>query len=282
MKRSLLKLLLLRQRWCQQTRSFSLFGRNINDFGLEKPPYSVINPLLASKNDATLTELINELSKKGTKIPSYVHGENENPPPDTITYNAEDVSRIRAAAKLAAHCVRIAPDILRPGTTTNQLNDELHKEIVSKGGYPSVLGYKNFPKAVSTSVNNVACHGIPDDRPVEPGDLVSLDVTVFKDGFHGVCGSTILVESSKCDPIARYLRSVAEECLFRGISACRPGCLLIDIGAGIGKFARQRYIKVIPPLTGHGIGQYFHSSPDVYHVMNNYPGTMTPGTHTTS
>ena len=140
-----------------------------------------------------------------------------------------------------------------------------------------MLGFNNFPKSISTSVNNVACHGLPDERPLENGDIISIDVTVYKNGFHGVCGSTFVVGNVKNNPIVRYLRSVAEECLYKGISACRPGSMFIDIGADIGKFARKRHIKVIPTLTGHGIGKYFHCQPDIFHVMNNYPGVMKPG-----
>ena len=157
--------------------------------------------------------------------------------------------------------------MLRPGITTSHLNDVIHEEIISNGAYPSVLGFKNFPKSISCSVNNVACHGVPDDRPLEEGDIVSFDVTVFKDGFHGVCGSTVVVGDQKNDdPIGRFLRSVAEESVFRGIAACQPGKLVLDIGADISKFCRKRHVKAIPNLTGHGIGTYFHCAPDVYHV----------------
>merc|ERR1719468_66159 len=157
------------------------------------------------------------------------------------------------------------------------LNDLLHQEIVSRNAYPSVLGFKQFPKAISTSVNNVACHGVPDNRPLEHGDIVSVDVTVYKDGFHGVCGRTFVIGKVTNNPIVRYLKSAAEECMFRGIAACLPGSRLIDIGAEIGKFSKKRNIKVIPTLNGHGIGKYFHCYPDVYHVLNNYPGKLKPG-----
>ena len=85
-----------------------------------------------------------------------------------------------------------------------------------RNAYPSVLGFNNFPKSISTSVNNVACHGLPDDRPLENGDIISIDVTVYKNGFHGVCGSTYVIGNVKNNPIVRYLRSVAEECLYKG------------------------------------------------------------------
>jgi len=263
-----------------QFRSMSVFSRNIKDFSLETPAFSVIQPVLATnyeKQNISSELLTKEI--KSQSVPSYVYGEDENSDveKDIITYSNDDIEAISQASQIAAHCVKISRDLLQPGTTTLSLNNVLHDEIISKDAYPSVLGFKGFPKSISTSVNNVACHGLPDKRPLENGDIVSVDVTVYKNGFHGVCGATYVIGNAKNNPIVRYLRSVAEECLYKGISACRPGSMIIDIGADIGKFARKRHIKVIPTLTGHGIGKYFHSKPDIFHVMNNYPGTMIPG-----
>ena len=253
-----------------QYRSLSLFRRHIKEFGYQIPPYSIIKPVLAN----TYEKVVQGTSKD---LPDYVNGPDEDPPEGFIIYDSEQVAKIRQASKLAAHCVRIAPEVLRSGISTSHLNDVIHEEIIQNGAYPSVLGFRNFPKSISCSVNNVACHGVPDDRPLEDGDIVSFDVTVYKDGYHGVCGSTFVIGEAAKDPIGRFLRSVAEESVFRGIQACQPGKLVLDIGAEISKFCRKRHVKAIPNLTGHGIGKYFHCAPDVYHVMNNFPGVLKPG-----
>ena len=266
------QILKVSKKFYKQYRSLSLFRRHIKEFGFKTPPYNIINPVLTTSFEQQT------FGHKSKTVPDYVYSQSdENPPEEFIYYTNEEIEKIREASKIAAHCVRIAPEILRPGVTTNHLNNILHEEITSKSGYPSVLGFKNFPKSIATSVNNVACHGVPDDRPLENGDIVSFDVTVYKDGFHGVCGSTLVIGEAQEDPVGRFLRSVAEECVFRGISACQPGRLVLDIGAEVAKFSRKRHVKVIPTLTGHGIGRYFHCAPDVYHVMNNFPGQLRPG-----
>jgi methionyl aminopeptidase len=267
---------------CHQStiRHLSLFRRYIKDFGIESPAYTVINPILATNLKKSSLD-VRDFPVK-IQVPNYVFNEQDDqevPPPDQFVINTkEDIIKIRHASSIAAHCVRLAYEILQPGTSTLHLNDILHKEILSKAAYPSILGYKDFPYSISTSVNNVAAHGLPDDRLLEHGDLVSLDVTVYANGVHGLCGSTFLIgDNTKDDPIARHLKSVAQECLHCGISACRPGGTLIDIGAAISKQARKRHLNVIPNLTGHGIGTFFHCPPDVYNVLNNYPGSLLPG-----
>ena len=260
-----------------QTRTMSMFSKSLKDFAMEKPPYTIIDPVLTTSYERhKISSKTHNILK--SNVPSYVYGPDEEPSPfDVLIYQRHEIEAIRVSSAIAARCVRIAADFLQPGTTTSSLNDLLHQEIVSRNAYPSVLGFKQFPKAISTSVNNVACHGVPDNRPLEHGDIVSVDVTVYKDGFHGVCGRTFVIGKVTNNPIVRYLKSAAEECMFRGIAACLPGSRLIDIGAEIGKFSKKRNIKVIPTLNGHGIGKYFHCYPDVYHVLNNYPGKLKPG-----
>ena len=257
-------------------RSYSILRKHITEFGIETSNYTVIDPVLGTNFEKT--DFAKDIPKQISR-PKYVLGMDEPLPYLPIVYDKDQIHRIRVAASIAAHCVRLAPDILQPGSTTLQLNDALHQEILSKGAYPSILGFRKFPKSISTSVNNVACHGIPDDRPLEVGDLVSVDVNVFKDGFHGVCGTTVIVGQLDADPLTRYLRSVAEELLFKGISACKGGGFMLDIGAEISKFCRKRHVKVIPTLTGHGVGEYLHTAPDVYHVTNDYFGQLRPGTY---
>lgn len=157
-----------------------------------------------------------------------------------------------------------------------QLDKELHSEIVSRGAYPSQLNFSGFPKSVSASVNDVAVHGVPCDRPLEAGDLVSVDVTTFLHGFHADCSRTFVV-GGRCDAAGLHLVSAAQELLFHGVSACGPGEPLTKVGHAVHRLARRRGVQVVPKLLGHGIGRHFHAPPDVYHVLNNYPGRMLPG-----
>jgi len=147
---------------------------------------------------------------------------------------------------------------------------------MAHGAYPSPLNYKGFPKSVCTSVNNVVCHGIPDDRPLADGDIINVDVTVYLNGFHGDCSSTFLV--GDVDEAGRRLVQVTEECLAIGLDCCRPGAPFCTIGDAIYRHAFKSGFTVVPAFTGHGIGSYFHGPPDVYHVPNPwYRRTMAEG-----
>ena len=252
-------------------RLFSVFQKHISEFGIEPPPFTVINPVLLDIEESKIN-IPDDIS-----IPKFIQENEDQYFHKPNIYDKDEIEGTRLAASIANRCVRLAPEILQPGSTTLKLNDVLHQEILSKGAYPSILGFQNFPKSISTNVNNIACHGIPDDRPLEDGDIVSVDVNVFKDGFHGICGSSIIVGQCQNDPLVRYIKTVSEELLFRGISACKGGGLFLDIGAEISKFSRKRHVKVLPELSGHGIGKYLHETPEIFHVINDYPGLLKPG-----
>jgi methionyl aminopeptidase len=151
-----------------------------------------------------------------------------------------------------------------------------HKLCLSRGAYPSPLNYHGFPKSVCTSVNNCACHGIPDDRSLKTGDMISVDITVYIGGVHGDCCQTFVV-GGKVDEAGRSLVEVAERCLGAGLDSCGPGKKFSQIGVAIDKCARSAGFTVVPAFTGHGVGAYFHGPPDIYHVPNTYPGVMEPG-----
>ena len=126
-----------------------------------------------------------------------------------------------------------------------------------------------------STVNNIAAHGIPDSRPLESGDILNIDVTVYLDGFHGDCSDTFLV--GQVDEHAKNLVSVTRGCLEEGIKACGPGKWLRGIGHAIQKHAKKNKCTTVPLFLGHGIGDFFHGPPDIYHCLNNYPGQMKPG-----
>jgi len=166
-------------------------------------------------------------------------------------------------------------NFLKPGISTQRIDDLAKELIIIHNAYPSALNFKAFPKCISTSVNNVAAHGIPDSRPLENGDIINVDVTVYLDGFHGDCSDTFLIGDT--DEYAVNLVRVTKDCLAQGILACGPGKKLTGIGHSIHRHARKNNCTVVPLFLGHGIGEFLHCPPDIYHCLNNYPGTMTEG-----
>lgn len=164
---------------------------------------------------------------------------------------------------------------MKPGVTTDAIDKLVHDEIIRLGAYPSPLGYYGFPKSVCTSVNNVVCHGVPDMRPLEDGDIINIDVTVYVDGYHGDCSGTFL-----CGNVSdKYKRLVTctREALDNAIAICKPGVQLKRIGEEVQKVAERESYGVVPGFTGHGIGADMHMAPHIFHYKNNYPGVMMPG-----
>jgi len=182
---------------------------------------------------------------------------------------------MRVAGRLAAEVLdHIAPHV-QPGVTTGRLNDLCHHYMVNhQGTIPAPLnyappGYKPFPKSICTSVNHQVCHGIPGDRVLRAGDILNIDVTVIKDGFHGDCSRMFFVGQPNI--LARRLVEVTYECLWYGILAVRPGGHLGDIGAAIQQHAERHGYSVVREFCGHGIGRRFHEEPQVLHYGR--PGT---------
>jgi methionyl aminopeptidase len=175
----------------------------------------------------------------------------------------EEVERLRRACRAAARVLRIGGEAVRAGVTTDELDARCHEETIRLGGSPSPLGYRGFPKSICTSPNEVICHGIPDSRALEAGDLVNLDITVYLDGMHGDCSATFLV--GEVDEAGRRLARVARECLERGISAVRPGLPVGVIGAAIEPHAASQGFGVVRDYCGHGIGDTFHTSLQIPH-----------------
>jgi len=188
----------------------------------------------------------------------------------------EELSRLRRACQAAARVLRVGGEAVRPGITTDALDALCHEETLRLGGYPSPLNYRGFPKSICTSVNEVICHGIPDSRPLEDGDLVNLDITVYLDGMHGDCSATFLV--GQVDEAGQALVRVARECLERGIAAVQPGRLVGAIGAAIEPWAGRHGFGVVRDYCGHGIGESFHTSLQIpHHVDPRARRVMEPG-----
>jgi len=172
-------------------------------------------------------------------------------------YTPAEIERIRAAGRIAARAIEAVAEHIRPGVTTEQLDVIAHDFIVGEGAYPSTVGYRGYPKSVCTSVNEVICHGIPDDTVLRDGDIVNLDITAFKDGVHGDLNRTFVVGDAAPEVVDLVTRT--EEALRRGIRAVAPGRQVNVIGRAIESYAKRFGYGVVRDYTGHGVGRTFHS-----------------------
>jgi methionyl aminopeptidase len=186
------------------------------------------------------------------------------------------IERMRTACHVARDILEEVGAAVAPGVTTDQIDRISHEAHVSRGVYPSPLRYNHFPKSLCTSVNEVICHGIPDDRALLDGDIVNLDVTVYIGGVHGDTNATFGV--GRLDPVSAKLVRVTSECLDHAIDAVRPGSPISDIGRAIEKHAHANGLFVVRAFVGHGIGEVFHGPPQVPHYYERGADTvMEPG-----
>ena len=209
--------------------------------------------------------------------PHYVGVANPREDGDVKTKDAELVEKMRAAGGIAARAMAAAAAAIAPGVTTDHLDAVAHEYLLDHGAYPSPLGYKAFPKSVCTSVNEVICHGIPDARPLDDGDIVNIDVTAFIHGVHGDTDATYLV--GEVDDESRLLVERTHEAMMRGIRAARPGREINVIGRVIESYAKRFGYGVVRDFTGHGIGLEFHSGLIVphYDAAPSYATVIEPG-----
>ncbi|MGA1687663.1 MAG: type I methionyl aminopeptidase [Pontimonas sp.] len=172
-------------------------------------------------------------------------------------YTEEEIELIRAAGKIAAGALEAAGAAVKPGVRTDELDAIAHDYVISHGAYPSTLGYRGYPKSCCTSLNEVICHGIPDDTVIEEGGLVNIDITAFKDGMHGDLNKTFI--AGEASEEATLLVERTEEALRRGIKAVAPGRQINVIGKAIEAYAIRFGYGVVRDFTGHGVGSSFHS-----------------------
>ena len=191
--------------------------------------------------------------------------------------DAETIERMRLAGRLAAQAMEEAAKAIAPGVTTDEIDRIGHEFLLDHGAYPSTLGYRGFPKSLCTSVNEVICHGIPDDRPLEDGDIVNIDITAFIDGVHGDTDATYLC--GDVDEESRLLVERTREAMMRGIKAALPGREVNIIGRVIESYARRFGYGVVRDFTGHGIGTAFHSGLVIphYDAAPAYNTVIEPG-----
>ena len=187
-----------------------------------------------------------------------------------------DIEKMRVAGRLAGEVLDFITEHVRPGVTTNELDRLCHHYMVDvQGTVPAPLnyappGYKPYPKSICTSVNHQVCHGIPSEKTLKKGDIVNLDITVIKDGYHGDT-SRMFVVGGEASILAKRLCTVTYECLWLGIGQVRPGARLGDIGHAIQQHAQKHGFTVVREFCGHGIGRKFHEEPQVLHYGR--PGT---------
>ncbi|MEE9273507.1 MAG: type I methionyl aminopeptidase [Robiginitomaculum sp.] len=173
---------------------------------------------------------------------------------------------MRKAGRLAAECLDIITPLVKPGTTTEAIDDMAREFIIDNGALPACLGYRGYKHTVCTSVNHVVCHGIPASKPLKNGDIINIDVTVIVDGWHG--------DTSRMYPVgtinrkAERLINITYDALMLGIAQVKPGNTVGDIGAVIEKFSHSKRCSVVEDFCGHGLGRLFHDAPNILHFGN--------------
>lgn len=199
-------------------------------------------------------------------------------PHSVVIKTPEQIEKMREAGKLAAEVLAMIAEHVKPGVTTEHLDQLCHEHIVHRQkAVPANLGYRGFPKTICTSVNNVICHGIPSPGKVlKAGDIINIDVTVIKDGFHGDTSRMYFVGAPSV--MAKRLVDVTFEAMWRGIRTVKPGARLGDIGHAIQSYVEANRFSVVREYCGHGIGTVYHEDPQVLHY--GQPGTglvLVPG-----
>jgi methionyl aminopeptidase len=183
----------------------------------------------------------------------------------------DEVQKMRISGRLAADVLDMIEPYIKSGITTNELNDICHNYIVNvQHAIPAPLNYRGFPKSICTSVNYQVCHGIPSDKKLKDGDIINIDVTVIKEGYHGDTNRTFFV--GKPSILAERLARVARECMDLGIAVVKPGAHLGDIGHAIQKHAESNHFSVVQEFCGHGIGTVFHEE-EIQVLHFGSPGT---------
>ncbi|KAL1990531.1 hypothetical protein VTN49DRAFT_6370 [Thermomyces lanuginosus] len=193
--------------------------------------------------------------------------------------NQEEQEAMRKVCRLTREVLDIAAREIRPGVTTDYIDEVVHKACIERNAYPSPLNYMHFPKSVCTSINETICHGIPDQRPLEDGDIINIDVSLYHGGFHGDLNETYYVgDKAKANPDAVRVVETARECLEQAIQIVKPGMLFREPGNVIEKHAKSRNCSVVKSYCGHGVNQLFHTTPDIPHYAKNKAvGVAKPG-----
>ncbi|WP_129337761.1 type I methionyl aminopeptidase [Cellulomonas endophytica] len=236
------------------------------------PPVHTSRAPLAPGRVSPRREVPREIAR-----PEYVGRPGPQPWTGSDVLDEATVAAVRVASRLAAQALAEVGRHVAPGVTTDELDAVGHAFLVERGAYPSTLGYRGFPKSLCTSVNEAICHGIPDSRPLEDGDLVNVDITAFVGGVHGDTNATFLV--GDVDEESRLLVERTQESLRRAVSAVRPGREVNVIGRVIERYAARFGYGVVRDYTGHGVGPAFHTGLVIphYDAAPAYDRLIEPG-----
>lgn len=191
--------------------------------------------------------------------------------------NQEQIEGIKRACSLASYILDETCKRAKAGVTTNELNNFAHKLHLDAKATPAPLHYGNppFPKSICTSLNEVICHGFPDDIPLKEGDILNIDVSPILNGFYGDCSRMVMIGHVSAEK--KLVTEVSYECLMRSIAILKPGILLSDIGEVIESYANSKGCSVVNQFVGHGVGVYFHEEPQVPHNRNRLHIPLAPG-----
>ena len=194
-----------------------------------------------------------------------------------IILSSREIEKMRRAGSLAAKLLDHLEPMVKPGISTQELNDEAERWTKTHGATSAPLGYNGFPKSICTSINEVVCHGIPNKKQIlQDGDIINIDVTPIVDGFHGDTSKTFFVGTPS--PTAKKLVEVTLECMMRGIAVVKPGARIGDIGAAIQEYAEAHGFSVVRDFVGHGVGRIFHTAPQIPHYGKRGKGKkLRPG-----
>ena len=198
--------------------------------------------------------------------PSYALTGDPGPSILPLTRTSSEIKSMRKAGAIAAEVLLHVGEKVTAGISTDKLDEIAHDEIIRQGAYPSPLNYRGFRKSICTSVNEVVCHGIPDSRQLQEGDIVNIDVTVFYEGVHGDTSVTFLV--GEVDEHSQHLVDVTRAALYKGMDSVRNGSRVCDIGKAIEKHAHSNQLSVVREFIGHGVGPEFHSSLAIPHYYD--------------
>jgi methionyl aminopeptidase len=255
---------------------------NLSKFNFSKTKKSFLiytEPLLYDEYPITPSRIVpNEIVK-----PSYADFpaekqefyQNAGHSEVSIIKNPEDLKNFKQACKIAAGALMRACMNVKEGTTTEDIDKIIHDYIISQNAYPSAINYMGFPKSVCTSVNEVACHGIPNARKLKKGDYVNIDVTAYYNGFHGDTSAMVIVEDTHED--IKELIAVTRQAMYNAIAICKPGEKISNIGKVIEEYVKSHGFTVCSEYCGHGVGKYMHMQPMVSHAKNKSNFIMEPG-----
>ncbi len=241
---------------------------------MTKNPRSLLNDLGKSLGNQSqrIPKQLNQAIKKGS---NYLGQPRSAEAIELLS--KREMEKMRRVCRMAAELLDHLGEMIQPGVSTLELNDEAERWTQACGARSAPLGYYGFPKSICTSVNEVVCHGIPNAKQIlKEGDIINVDVTPLLDGYHGDTSKTFLVGT--VSPTARRLVEVTQESLMRGIAAVRPGGYIGDIGAAIQSYAEGEGFSVVRDFVGHGVGRVFHSAPQVPHYGQRGEGErLKPG-----